>query len=239
MRPRLLFLALMACAGHHDAEVEYPRREEHDQHPCDPKGATNAQYHEQPDLQRELFPDEIALEGTCMRPSHETVWDVDRIMSEVERESMATADCSGACQTMQEALPVLDRAHDLEDETLQRECTAAVKKLDAKTRAGCRHVCLVERREQASKAIFARVMRGLWAFDGKVQKTKLGDAEVRHSWQVAGMSLPPKRFVLGTTEEPAMTASGAFYPGGPSLRLKLSEQNAGCGATAWGVSTWQ
>jgi hypothetical protein len=159
-------------------------------------------------------------------------------MEDVERESMTPADCSGACRPMREALPAIDRAHDLEDETLQRECTNAVTKLDAKIRAGCRHVCLVERREQASKSIFARVMRGLWAFDGKLEKTKLADAEVRRMWTTAGVSLPPKRFVLGTTDEPAMTAAGAFYPGGPQLRLKLSVQDAGCGATAWGVNTW-
>jgi hypothetical protein len=232
---RLALVALMACGSHHE-EAEYPPRQE--QHDCDRKGAKIAQYTEQPDLQRELSPEEIALQGTCTRTSHPTEWHIDRIIETVENESMTTADCSGACQPMRAALPALDRTHDLEDETLQRDCTAAATKLEAKIRAGCSHVCLVLRREQASKAIFVRVMRGLWAFNRKLEKKKLGDAEVRHLWDVAGVSLPPRRFVLGTTDEPAMTASGAYYLGGPSLRLKLSEQEAGCGDTAWGVNTW-
>ena len=225
-------VALVACGQHHDAEPEYPRAEHEN---CDPKGATIAQYREQPDLERELFPDEIALRGTCAPPSHEFEWRIDAIMDKIERESLTRAECSGACEPMHESLPALDRAHDLEDETLQGECSKAVTKLDAKIRAGCRHVCLVERREQASKAIFARVMRGLWSFDHKLAKTKLGDAEVRSMWRGAGVPLPPKRFVLGTTETPTMTAAGAFYPGGPPLRLQLAEESAGCGETAWGV----
>jgi len=231
---RLALVALMACGSHPSAEADYPR----EPHPCDPKGADIAQYREQPDLERELFPDEIALRGTCAPSSHETEWGIDRIMDKVERESTGIPECSGVCEPMRQSLPALDRAHDLEDETLQRECTNAVTKLDAKIRSGCRHVCLVMRREQASKAIFARVMRGLWSFEGKLQKTKLGDAEVRGMWLHAGLPLPPKRFVLGATETPTMTAAGAYYPGGPSLRLQLAEENAGCDQTAWGVNRW-
>lgn len=227
-----IFIALAACA-HREAEAEYPREE----HTCDPKGAEIAQYREQPDLERELFADEIELRGSCPRTTHDVVWGIDAIMDKVERES-TTPECSGACQPMREALPAMDHAHDLEDETLQRECTIAVTKLDAKIRSGCRHVCLVERREQASKAIFVRVMRGLWAFREKLTKSKCGDEEVRHMWRASGLPLPPKRFVLATTETPAMTAEGAFYPGGPHLRLQLLEEDAGCGQAQWGVNRW-
>lgn len=233
---RLAFVvALVACAGH-EKPTDDPYA--HERHPCDPKGADIAQYWEQTGLDRELFPDEIALRGTCMRRSAGVAWSHDRVADEVERESMTNVDCSGVCSPMNESLPTIDRAHDLEDETLQRECTAAVTKLDAPIRAGCRHVCLVERREQASKAIFARLMRGLASFEGKLQKTKLGDAEVRRMWKDAQLPLPPKRFVLGTTDTPTMTAAGAYYPGGPLLRLRLLEEDAGCDVTAWGVNRW-
>ena len=232
---RLALLALtMACGNHHDGEAEYPR----ERRPCDPKGADIAQYREQPELDRELLPDEIALRGTCSRRRLDTVFGIDRVMDQVESESMQPEECSGECHPMEQALPRIDPAHDLEDETLQRECTAAVTKLDEKIRSGCRHVCLVLRRERASKAIFARVMRGLWAFDGKLTKTKLGDAEVRRMWRDARLPLPPKRFVLGTTETPTMTAAGAYYSGGPMLRLQLLEEDAGCDVTAWGVNRW-
>jgi hypothetical protein len=237
VRSAPLLVALVACAGHEKPAEEASNP--HERHPCDPKGADIAQYWEQKPLERELFPDEIALRGTCMSRSSEMTWGYDRIVDKVERESMMKADCSGACKPMNESLPQIDRAHDLEDETLQRECTAAVTKLDAPIRAGCRHVCLVQRREQASKAIFARVMRGLASFEGKLQKTKLGDAEVRRMWKEAQLPLPPKRFVLGTTEAPeTMTAEGAYYPGGPLLRLRLLEEDAGCDVTAWGVNRW-
>jgi len=235
---RLALLALIACSSHHDAEVAYPREQEHERHPCDPKGADIAQYREQPDLERELFPDEIALRGTCTPLRHDTVCGIDRIMDQIEVDAMSAVECSGACAPMRESLPALDRAHDLEDETLQRECTAAVTKLDSKIRTGCRHVCLVQRREQASRAIFARVMRGLWAFNGKLTKAKLADADVRRMWKDAQLPLPPRRFVLGTTDTPTMTAAGAYYPGGPPLRLQLAEEDAGCDVTAWGVDRW-
>ncbi len=233
----LAFCALVACARH-DAEAEYPREE---RHPCDPKGADVARY-EDPPIDDELFPDELALRGKCdeqpmtrdmTRRVHETV-------DAVEAHARGHRSCSGVCEPFRAALPQLDDKHDLEDETFQSECTAAVAKLDANVRGGCRHVCLVERRLEGSRMLFARVMRGLDAFESKLPNVALGDAEVRRMWSDEKLPPPPKRVRLATTigADTAMTAEGTLYPSGPALRLRLARGDAGCGATEWTVDRW-
>ncbi len=236
-------LALAACArGHAEVASDYDPHEERN-HPCDPKGADVAQYAEPPALEHELFPDELALRGKCIdeperrdmtRNARELAMDLTRDVLSSRRE------CDGICEPMRAALPELDEKHDLEDETLQRECTAAVGKLDARVRGGCRHVCLVDRRRLASKAIFARIMMGLYTFEAKVPAATYDDAQVRRLWTEEKLPLPPRRFHLATTigKLTTMTAEGAFYPGGPLLRLRLVEGDAGCGQSQWTVDKW-
>jgi len=132
------------------------------------------------------------------------------------------------------SLPPLGDAHDLEDETLQRECTVAVTKVDPKLQAQCRHICLVDRRELASMAIFARTMLGLWSFkDHRPPQS----ADAHKTWLDAKLPPLPKRFRL-TIEKDTMSADGTMYPGGPPLRLRLTEGSAGCGQSEWTVDRW-
>jgi hypothetical protein len=158
----------------------------------------------------------------------------------VERQAHQRRSCSGVCEPFRAALPQLDDQHDLEDETFQRECTTAVAGIDAKVRGECRHVCLVERRLEGARLLFARVMRGLYTFESKLPNAAQGDDGVRRSWTDAKLPLPPRRVRLATTigAEPTMTAQGALYPGGPALRLRLARGDAGCGATEWTVERW-
>ena len=238
MRSLALACVLVAC-GHHDAE--YPREE----HQCDPKGADVAFYVDPPTIEGELFPDEVALRGRCIEPASRGI-DMQRNVSETVAmaEERARGErlrtCDGACEPYRAALPAIDEKHDLEDETFQRECASAVASLDEKIRGGCRHVCLVERRHQGARVLFARVMRGLDAFEAKVPPRVLGDAEVRRMWSDKTLALPPKRFRLTTTatDPPMMSAEGTMYPGGPALRLRLLYGSAGCGLGQWTVDAW-
>jgi hypothetical protein len=232
-------LVLAACAHHHaeEASSDYvpdSRRE----HPCDPKGAEVARYVEPAALERDLSPDELALRGECFDHHTESMYrprTPDELSMDLMRDVLSGGrECTGVCAPMNKALPDLDDKHDLEDETLQRECTAAAAKLEAKIRGGCRHVCLVERRKLASKAIFARTMRGLFTFARGLPDG--GDA--RQAWTAANLPLPPRRFRLEIVPGKEMRADGAFYSGGPPLRLRLVEGNAGCGQSQWTVDTW-
>ncbi len=238
MRRLAASLVLAACA-HHDVESREPR----EQHPCDPKGADVARYADPEPLAHELFPDELALRGKCEEEpsSRDMTRSAREVAPELTREVIAgRRSCDGVCEPMRASLPELGEKHDLEDETLQRECTAAVAKLDERVRGACRHVCLVDRRKLASKAIFARTMQGLDAFEDKLPSASADDAQVRRMWTDAKLALPPRRFHLATTvgESPTMSAEGAYYPGGPLLRLRLVRGNAGCGYSQWTVDTW-
>jgi hypothetical protein len=229
-------LALTACGGHHEA-ADYPR-DEHDN--CDPKGADVARWVE-PSLDDTLFPDEIALRGKCTEEA--LVRDYTRNPNELAAALQSQASdghrsCDGVCEPFRAALSKLDDHHDLDDDTFQRECTLAVTKLDEKIRGGCRHVCLAERRLQGARMLFARVMRGLYAFEGKVAKIARSDADVRRMWSEQGVALPPKRVRLATTTSAEMTAEGTLYPGGPALRLRLALMNAGCDQMEWSVERW-
>ncbi len=234
----LALFALMACA-HHDVEA----REPEERHPCDPKGADVAQYQEPAELDGALFPDELALRGKCdeERSQRDMTRSAQEVSRSLAREVLSDhRSCDGVCEPMRASLAPLDDKHDLEDETLQRECTTAVGKLAEKVRAGCRHVCLVDRRRLASKAPFARVMGGLDWFEAKLPANAAGDAEVRAMWTRESLPLPPRRVHLAITsgEEHTMTAEGAFFPGGPPLRLRLVYGAAGCGLYQWTVDAW-
>lgn len=225
-------LLLTACLHNTVAPTE---PEEH--HPCDPRGADVARYAEPEELETALFTDERTLRGECRTEPVDARFDtVSETVTALTRE-VGSETCTGACEPMRGALPVLDTTHDLEDNTLQRECTAATAKLGAELRAGCRHVCIVDRRRLASKAIFARVMSGLFAFASRLPAANADDEAVRRTWHDAGRPLPPKRFHL-SADPTTMSADGTFYPGGPALKLRLMLGDAGCGRTSWTVLPW-
>jgi hypothetical protein len=236
MKHPLVLVALVACGGH---EAAHPNNDEH--HPCDPKGADVAQYQE-PAIDKDLFPDELTLRGKCTEdtPSRDFTRNSFEAAQALEQQGTRHRSCNGVCEPFRAALPPLDEKHDLEDETFQRECTSAVGGLEEKVRGGCRHVCLVERRLQGSRTIFARTMRGLNAFEDKLPSAVLGDADVRRMWTEKTLALPPRRVRLATTigADPSMTADGTLYPGGPALRLRLARGDAGCGLTQWSVDRW-
>jgi hypothetical protein len=238
MKRAFALLALAACAhGHAEA------REPEERHPCDPNGADVAQYQEPAELDDALFPDELALRGKCdeERSSRDTTRNPQEVSINLARQVLSNRrTCDGVCEPMRSSLAPLDDKHDLEDETLQRECTTAVGKLDERVRAGCRHVCLVDRRRLASKALFARVMGGLFWFEAKLPGKAAGDAEVRAMWTSESLPLPPRRVRLAITsgKENTMTAEGAFFPGGPPMRLRLVYGDAGCGLYQWTVDAW-
>jgi hypothetical protein len=83
-------------------------------------------------------------------------------------------------------------------------------------------------------AIFARTMLGLFSFEK--QRPPLG-ADAHKAWLAAKLPPLPKRFRL-TVEKDTMSADGTMYPGGPPLRLRLVEGDAGCGQSQWTVDRW-
>jgi hypothetical protein len=234
----LVAAMFVAACAHTHAEF----RPDEGRHPCDPSGPEVARYVEPADLDAWLLPDELALRGKCWKqPTSSPDFSVQDRVRNLSRALEAGFDCSGACRPMRAALPRLDESHDLEDETLQRECAAAAGKLGAAIRVGCQHVCLVERRKLAARAIFARVMAGLYAFARKPFGSGPDefDGAVRNRWTAAKLPLPPRRFHLRVrTNQDTMSAEGTLYPGGPTLRLELTKTDTGCGASDWTVLPW-
>ncbi len=237
-RACVLLASFVACA--HD-QVRSPDewREENEHHPCDPTGADVARFEAPKELSASLSREELELRGTCDSPNadrYET-----RRPSEVASHAMTDVfshRCSGDCEPMRAKLPAFDEQHDLEDAKLLDECAAAVKILPAKIRASCGRVCVVDRREQAAHAIFARVFAGLFALEGHIPDHDAGDAEIRATWRASKAPLPPARFHFSATAKTTVSAMGELYPGGPVLKLRLIEGDAGCDQSQWTVLAW-
>jgi hypothetical protein len=119
-------------------------------------------------------------------------------------DERATWD-SARCDPVRAALRPLDDAHDLEPETLQKECDAASSTADASIRLACRAGCFAERAHRADLLGWTRALKGVAAFDPKrVDFLKLEAScaakDARAVWTCAGLPLPPKRFQLGYQE---------------------------------------
>jgi hypothetical protein len=128
-------------------------------------------------------------------------------------DDRATWD-SARCDPVRAALRPLDDAHDLEPDTLQRECDATSSNADPSIRIACRAGCFAERTHRAELLSWTRALKGVVAFDPKrvdflkleascaamSSPPQLQDGLARALWTCAGLPLPPKRFRLGFQE---------------------------------------
>jgi hypothetical protein len=138
-------------------------------------------------------------------------------VKENPRESLFADDRdawkSNRCDPVRAALRPIDDAHDLEDETLIKDCDDASARADEAVRLACRAGCWAERRHTAEIAAWSRALKGVAAWNSNAKRTDLlelerscpamktpphtKDALGRALWMCAHLPLPPKRFEIG------------------------------------------
>lgn len=209
---------------------------------CDPAGVRRPWFPAAlAPIEHELFKNELAARGLCARSSaNASIGDQPQaLLEEVEREA-AGPRCDGVCEPMRQKLAPLGEAHDLEDLTFQKECSAAAASLPKEAQPSCLRVCVVERRRLGAKAVWARLVR-LLERSLPDQARGLALSSVRAALRQQGLGVPPSSIRLevgGDEAEPHVRAEGWLYPGGPRVRLRTALMSAGCGLMAWGVTTW-
>jgi hypothetical protein len=169
----------------------------------------------------ELFKDELTARGKCTSGQGTLVDGT---------EDQRSLRCDGVCQPMRQRLAPLDGAHDLEDQTFQNECEAAILAVPKPSQPNCLQVCIVERRRTAAKLVFDRTLR--------VLNRKLGgsqppfDTKTLGPTFVGGSGSPPSsiRFRVLTLGS-GVVAEGSLYPGGPRLRVSTYEHD--CQPRPW------
>lgn len=172
----------------------------------------------------ELFQDELSARGKCTS-GQGTVVD--------GTEDQRSLRCDGVCQPMRQSLAPLDEAHDLEDQTFQNECEAAIRAVPKQSQPNCLQVCIVERRRTAAKMVFDRTIRVLYRTLGGSPPF---DTKMLGPTLVKGPGSPPSsiRFRVVTLIGPGVVAEGSLYPGGPRLRLSTREH----ACRTWAVGRW-